>query len=212
MKKDTVTPVRVYRDEANEAATRIELEKARNSLQVVLNKWLALGLGSCKDISDLILRPRILYDQAVNDLLKVPESEGPFKLDKNKYKDQLTLPDPSGLLEARNEALKQSYCTNSELWNLSGDRVVLNDWEAEYLIDSQSIYLSDPAKIQLAEDLKTLVDAMNKINLAMSGELLPPAPHVTQFCRGKFLLTQKSYPGPFEMSVDPEFLRSLIQR
>jgi hypothetical protein len=212
MEKTIDSPVCVYRNRTFETTTEAELKLAQKALQKLLDKWMLLGLGPCKDISGLIMRPRIMYDQAVNDLLKVPESEGPFKLDKNKYKDQFTLPDPAELLEARNEALKLSFCASSELWNVSGDQVVLDEAEGQALIDSQSIYLSDPAKIELVENVTKLCELMNKVNSAMAGQLLPPEPHVSQFCMGKFLLTQKSYPGPYEMSVDPAFLKELIRR
>ena len=214
MKKEIeATPVCVYRNPEHEATTEAELKTAQKALQTVLDVWNSLKLVPCTDIYGLIMNPQKVYGDSVNKLAEPPVQAGRFQVSKSAYIQTLDIPLPEELYRAAKSARQQPFCAgNPELWNVSGDQVVLNDLEAEYLIDSQSIYLSDPAKIQLAEYLKTLVELMNKINLAMSGELLPPDPHVSQFCMGKFLLTQKSYPGPYEMSVDPAFLKELIRR
>ena len=212
MKKENLTPVCVYRNPEHEATTEAELKTAQKALQAVLDSWLSLGLGPCKDVSGLILRPRIMYDQAVSELIKVPESSGPFKLDKNKYRDQLTLPDPTGLLDARNEALKQSFCAMPELWTVSGDQVVLDEAEGKALIDSQSIYLSDPAKISLVENMIKLCELLNTLNAQTSGEMLPNSPASNEYFSDKFILRQEFDRSPFKIRVSPDYLRQLIQR
>jgi hypothetical protein len=213
MKKEIeATPVCVYRNPEHEATTEAELKTAQKALQTVLDVWNSLKLVPCTDIYGLIMNPQKIYGDSVNKLAEPPVQAGRFQVSKSAYIQTLDIPLPEELYRAAKSARQQPFCAgNPELWNVSGDQVVLNYLEAEYLIDSQSIYLSDPAKIEKVENMIKLCEYMNKVNSDLSGELLPPTPYVNQFCQGKFLLTQKSYPGPYEMSVDPAFLRYLIQ-
>lgn len=211
MKKANNTPVRVYRDEKHEATTKMELERTQKSLQSVLDVWNSLELTPCTDIYALTMNPQKAYGEAVNKLAEPPVQVGRFQIRKSAYIETLDVPLPEELYRAAKTARNQPYCANPELWNISGDRIVLNDLEAERLIDSQSIYANDPAKIELVETVTKLCEYLNKVNSAMSGSLLPPAPHINLFCMGKFFLAQSSYNGPYEISVDPAFLRQLAQ-
>jgi hypothetical protein len=212
MKKEIeAAPVCVFRDEKHEQKTKQELDNSKQAMQKILNEWLALGLGPCMGLNDLILRPRAIFDRAVNDMIKVPELSGPFKMDKTKYRDSLSIPDPSALFDACKKALQLPYCGMYGIFIVNDDLVEIDEEEAAGLIDSQSIYLSDPAKIELVEDLIKLCELMNKVNLKLPEELLSPDPETNGFFRDRFLLTQKSYPGPFSVSLNPAFLRTLIR-
>jgi hypothetical protein len=205
-------PVRILRDEAHETRTRQEMEGSIQSLQLILDEWLSLGLGPCTDgINDLILRPRVMYDRAVSDMIKVPELSGPFKIDKAKYMDQLSLPDPSALYAACKKALQQPWCAVYGLWIVDDDKVLLNEEEAQNYIDSQSVYVRDPEKLAVAEKLTDFCRSFNELSEALRGEFTPPVFGWQAFFRGKFLLHQEDGTKPFTITVDPTFLRYVTQ-
>jgi hypothetical protein len=213
MKKENLTPVKVYSDPVHEAKTRIELEKARVSLQACLDIWNGLKLVPCNDIFALIMNPQTVYGNAVNQLAEPPVQPGRFQIAKSVYISTLDVPIPDNLYRAAKSARQLTYSAMPELWTVSesGLNVVLDEAESGALIDSQSVYVSDPLKIELIADLTTLCELMNKVNLKLPEELLRPDLETNGFFRDKFLLTQKSYPGPFSVSLDPAFLRTLLR-
>jgi hypothetical protein len=214
MKKEIETaPVKVYSDPVHEAKTRIELEKARVSLQACLDIWNGLNMVPCTDIFALIMNPQTVYGSAVNQLAEPPVQTGRFKISKEAYINTLEIPVPDSLYRAAREARKQTFCAMPELWTVSesGLNVVLDETEGGALIDSQSIYLSDPDKITKVENVIKMVELMNIVNREMKGQFMPPSPHVYQFIDQMFTLTQKTCEDMFELKIDPAFLRSLLR-
>lgn len=174
MKKDNVTPVRVYRDEIYEAKTKIDLKTARQVLQSVLNVWNQLELIPCTDIFQLILNPQKVYGEAVNQLAEPPVTKGRFQISKQAYINTLEIPIPDSLYRAAREARKVQFTNMPELWSISGDQIVLNETEAESIIDRQSIYASGD-KVKLAEDLIKFVDLFNSVNIRLDHLLFDSA-------------------------------------
>jgi hypothetical protein len=41
-----------------------EIETSKDFMQKILNEWLALGLGPCMGLNDLVLRPRAVFEKA----------------------------------------------------------------------------------------------------------------------------------------------------
>jgi hypothetical protein len=80
--------------------------KSREAMQKLLDEWMKLGLGPCMGLNDLIIRPKTVYDRAV--------------------KDASIRPDPSGLLKARNKALRLPYCAMEGIFIENYDEVTLN--------------------------------------------------------------------------------------
>lgn len=132
MKKNNVTPVKVYFNPDFEDKTIKDLQISKDAMQKILNEWLALGLGPCMGLNDLILRPRAVFDRAVNDMIKVPELSGPFKMDKMKYRDTLSIPDPSALFDACKKALQLPYCAMYGIFIVNDDLVEI---DAESLLE-----------------------------------------------------------------------------
>jgi hypothetical protein len=131
-------------------------------------------------------------------------------LDKSKYQEQFTLPDPIELLNARNIALKQSFCALPELWDIKDNEVVLNESEAFVYIHSQSIYANDPKQIEFCNQLDTFVKLFTKIDTSLKGKFSQPTPFTYQFCRGKFEVkeTENSF---YEIKIIPEILRTWLR-
>jgi hypothetical protein len=100
--------------------------KSKNAMQKVLDEWLKLGLGPCMGLNDLVLRPRSVYDRAVDELIKVPQLSGPFKMNPAQYREQLVLPDPSGLYEACKKALQRPYCAMYGIFIVYDDKVKID--------------------------------------------------------------------------------------
>jgi hypothetical protein len=208
MKKDQP----IFRDLLYEERTRQQLTTAKAAMQEILNNWLTLDLGPCFDLHELVFNPRAVYDRTVNRMIKVPETKGPFKMNPSQFREQLVLPDPSKLIKACNAALKVPYTSDPELWLVNGDIIELSEAESEALIDSQSIYLSDPIKIELVEEMIKLCELLNSLNSKTSGEMLPNSPASNEYFSGKFILRQEFDRSPFKISVSPDYLRQLVQR
>ena len=104
-----------------------------------------------------------------------------------------------------------------ELWSVSGNQIVMNETEKEALINSQSVYISNPDKIKLVKKLQSWVDLTNQLNETLLGDFLRPNPVTTEFCRGRFIITDKYIKTDFgnsytyEINMDPDFLKSLVQ-
>ena len=201
----------VYRNIEIEKKTVQDLETSRAAMQNVLNEWLRLGLGPCMGLNDLVLRPRAVYDRAVDEIIKIPELSGPFKMDPRQYRDQLVLPDPSALYDACKQALRLPYCAMHGIFIVNDDMVELDQETASDLINSQTLYASEPDKIKRIDKVLAWIELTNSLNADLSGDFLRPTPATTQFCRGRFKITDKTVKGvyQYEISVDPEFIKQL---
>jgi hypothetical protein len=183
-KNENVTPVRVWRNELHEANTKRELQTAQTALQSCLDVWNSLELIQCTDIFALILNPETAYKKAVSELAVVPVTVGRFQISKEAYINTLDVPIPDSLYRAAREARKVQFTNMPELWSIESDKVILNETEANQLIDSQSIYASGE-KIKLAEDLTKFVDLFNSLNSRLNFELfLSSNPVTNTFFRG----------------------------
>lgn len=201
----------VYRNNEFEEKTKKDLETSRAAMQNVLTEWLKLGLGPCMGLNDLVLRPRAVYDRAVNEAIKVPELSGPFKMNPAQYRDQLVLPDPSALYDACKQALRLPYCAMYGIFIVNDDTVELDQETANDLINSQTVYASDPAKIKRIDKVLAWIELTNSLNVDLSGDFLRPTPITNEFCRGRFKITDKTVNKvyQYEISIDPEFIKQL---
>jgi hypothetical protein len=214
MKNENVTPVRVYRDELNEASVKIQIEKSRIALQKVLDTWSEADLGICKDITALVLNPEKAYSEAINENVEVPVQPGAkYQIAKDVYIQSLSIPVPNQLYVACRDARKLQFSVMMEIWSIENEKtIVLNQDEAEKLIDAMSIYCNDPDKKEMIDKLQAWVKITNYLNQKLGGEFLRPNPVTNEFCRRKFKITDK-YVGnnyQYEITIDPEFLRQLL--
>jgi hypothetical protein len=203
MKKENFSPVRVYRNELNEATVRIELEKARLSLQAILTLWDELELTKCSDIFQLIMNPQKVYSEAVNELAVVPVTAGRFQINKSAFINTLDIPIPDSLYRAARAARSLSYCVNRDLWNIVGDKVVMNETKAEELINSGNIYCTDEKQIKFARRLIDLVTLWNEVDRDLQGVLITP--QIRGSLMGKFNITDKG------IEIKPEVLKTWLR-
>jgi len=206
----------VYRNIEFEKKTKADLETSRAAMQKVLGEWLKLEIGPCMGLNDLILMPRAVYDRAINESIKVPELSGPFKMNPAQYREQLVLPDPSALYEACKQALRLPYCAMYGIFLVNDDKVEIDEGGASGLINSQTVYASNPDQFKLIVDLQEFVRLANSINEKLKGNFLKPNPATVEFCRNRFILTdgylETGYGTiyTFAMKVDPEYLKELL--
>jgi hypothetical protein len=201
---------RVWRDQNFEALTREQLQATQVSLQLVLDIWHSLELTDCTDINALIANPQKVYSDAVNKLAEVPKQTGRFPVSKAAYIQTLEVPLPDLLYRAAKAARQTPFGLSAELWHIVDGIVQIEENEAAALIDSQSIYVADPDKKKLLEDLQTWIELYNSLDARLKGELFSPLPAATQLFMGKFSYTQKSYPGPFTLALLPDKLREWL--
>lgn len=207
MKSNEFKSVCVYRNMEYEQLTRAQLESARRTLQSLLNEWHKLGIGECQDINELLMRPERVFKNAIDKLVEVPASGGRFAIKKEAHMNTLDLPDPSQLYASAKVVRQQNFCAVSELWEVEGNQVILNETASEIYIDAHSVYARDPEKISLAKDLNKFCELLNSLNKRLNGEILPPTPWTYNWCRGMFVLRQHPISGLQEISPEVEKLR-----
>ena len=201
----------IYRDEAHEKKVKSDLESARQSLQNVLNVWNSLDLVPCTDICSLVLNPQESYKKAIDELAVVPITAGRFQVNKQAYINTLDIPVPDELYRACRDCRRIQFAGIGELWNVSGDQVILNESEADHYINAQSIFANgDPGKMKLAKDLVKFTELFNSLNERLGYKLENPVAIGHQFFRDKFRFEQKSYGGHFILEVDPQKVREWL--
>jgi hypothetical protein len=204
MKKvNNVTTVRVYRNELNEISVTKDLQAAQNVLQAVLNVWSGLELTPCNNICALIMNPETAYKKAINELAVVPVTAGRFQVSKEAYISTLDIPIPDSLYRAARAARQQPHAVNRELWNIEGDKVVMNETEAEELINSGNIYCTDEKQIKFARRLTDLVTLWNEVDRDLQGVLITP--QIRGSLMGKFNITDKG------IEINPDVLKTFIR-
>lgn len=211
MKKAEVKPVCVYRNTAHEETTKQQLEQARLVMQRLLDLWHDLNIGSCTDLSELLMKPERAYTNAIEKLIELPATTGRFAVKKSALLSTLELPDPTQLYMTAKATRQQPFCASDELWQIVDNTVQLDETEASYLINSQSIYASNPDKIALAKDLNTFCELYNRLNKQLNGELIQGTPWTFNHFRGKFTIAQKINGGLYEITPEVEFLRNVLQ-
>lgn|ERR1035437_5467395 len=212
MKKIDLKPVCVYRNTEHEETTKQQLEQARLVMQRLLDLWYDLNIGSCSDLNELLMRPERAYKNAIDKLIEVPATTGRFPVKKSAHLSTLELPDPTQLYMTAKATRQQPFCASNELWQIVDNTVQLEETEASYLINSQSIYASQPDKIALAKDLNTFCELYNRLNKQLNGELIQGTPWTFNHFRGKFIIGQKTNGGLYEITPEIDYLRSVLQR
>ena len=211
-KNNEFAPVRVWRNEQNETTIKSDLQTAQTALQSCLDVWNSLELIQCTDIFALILNPETAYKKAVNELAVVPVTVGRFQISKEAYINTLEIPIPDSLYRVCRDARKVQFTNLPELWSIESDKVVMNETEANQLINSQSIYASGD-KIQLAKDLQTFVDLFNSLNSRLNYELfLSSNPVTNTFFRGWGSFEDTDGRGNYgKLALIPDKLRQWLQ-
>ena len=134
----------------------------------------------------LILNPQKVYADAISTLAEPPQSGGRFQISKEAYIQTLDVPIPDNLHRIRRECKKVIYTNIPELWSVEND------------------------KIKLAKDIQTFVELFNSINTRVNNELLRGGPIMGQYFLNKFILTEKFYKGPFELSILPDTFKKWL--
>lgn len=202
--------MKVYSDPQYEAAMRADISKAQTAITRVVEIWNDLNIGPIPDLTRLISDPEKAYGEAVNRNIEVPVQPGKFQLSRSLYIQSLSIPVPNALYLSCRECRKLSLTMKPGFWEISDGKVEPVEWEAEMLIDSQSIYASTEEQVKLVENVIRFVDALNAIG--EKTELLMGRPCEYQFFREKpFRLAQQSFPGPFIVEMDPVGLRSILK-
>lgn len=212
MKQISEKAVCIYTDEMHEAQTRIGLRDAQRALQKLVNAWNELGLGPCENVNSLVMRPEKAYQDAIDKMVQVPVTPGPFRLKKADYVAGLDLPDISQLLAARKEAINMPFCASpAELWSVDIDgKVILDEKEATLLVTAKSIFAHTSEQINLCRNLQKWCDLTNKLNKETKGEILNYPQNI--FTQNKFKIHQKTVNDLYEISLDPYFLNKLLNQ
>lgn len=199
----------IYRDQEYEQATKAQLEQTRKDMQALFSIWIKLDIGEA-DINEILMQPEQVYQDAIDHLVETPPTGGRFAVRKDAHLSTLELPDPEPLYQKAKSVRQRNYAMNREQWSTEGKTVVLNEQEAEKYITAMNIYTSSPEAVELAQDLNKLVVLINSLNKRTQGQLLPESPWTYHFFLSKFNLQQRLYNGLQEISLDREWLRTLI--
>ena len=201
--------VKIWSDPVYEASVRVDLEKAKVSLQKVVDTWAELDIGPITDLHALINNCEQEYSAAVNANVETPVFPGKYQVSKDVWIRTLNIPVPNQLYVACRECRKNSYCQKPVLWQIVDGKVEAIEIEVFYLADANSIY-AKPDQMKFVEDVIKYVETTNAI--AEKLELLMGRPCEHQFYLGKpFRITQLSYPGPFKLELVPSALKELLR-
>jgi hypothetical protein len=203
----------VFEDTNYMEKTKFELQAAKTALQSCLDIWQTLDVGPVIDIFSLIMSPQKVYVDAITILAEPPQTGGRFQISKQVYISTLDIPPiPESLYRACRSARQQIYSNMPELWSIESDKIVLNQAEAETLINSQSIFISDPDKISLAKDIQQYVELSNSINIRIKGAWFIPNFWTNEYFRQiGFTMSQERSDLPFKMSILPDRLKEWLK-
>lgn len=202
----------IYTNPEFEEKTRQDLQTARDAMQNVLDEWLKLGLGPCMGLNDLVLRPRAVYERAVNEAIKVPELAGPIKMDPAQYRKQFIAPDPSALYQACRQALRLPYSAMYGVFIVNDKAVELDQDGANDLINIQTMR-GTPEQAEFVKKFREYINITNELNWILNGDLLRPNPATNQFFRERFTLQERYINAVYTYEVrdiNLDYLKSFL--
>lgn len=143
-----------YRNLEFEEKTKLELQKALEAQQRLLDTWNALDLGlPCTNLFYLIHNPQKVYADAVKEVTTIPISHGKYQIAQGAFMQFLDVPVPNELYVRAREAKNQIQCGRPELWSIEDNKTVkLNQELAEALIHSNDVWVEN-------EEQKKFVDS-----------------------------------------------------
>ncbi|HVN57783.1 MAG TPA: hypothetical protein VMT63_05755 [Bacteroidales bacterium] len=211
MKKENEARKLVFRDTLTETTAKRDLEVARQALQSLLNEWQKLNIGDCQDINQLLMQTDQYYANAIDKLIVLPDLGQRFAVDREKYKQNLKLPDQTQLIAMAKKIRQITYCAVPDLFKTDGKTVSLDEGISAFYITMNNVYADTPESIQLVEEIVKFCEIYNSLNRKLKGKLLPQSPGAFRIFVGQFILKQSNTYGLFEIEPDPAFLRKVIQ-
>ena len=156
----------VYTDQKFIDRTRIELKKAQEAQQKLLDQWNATGIGiPCDNLFKLMHTPQKVYGDAVKSQAEIPIAQGKFQISKEVFLNMLDVPVPNELYTAAREARNCIQSGRPELWSIKDNKtVVLNETLAEQLIHSFDVYAENEAQKEVAEACLKYMESSNFLN------------------------------------------------
>lgn len=201
----------IYRNEKHEAQASEDLARVKDLAQELVDEWVKLGIGPVPHLSVLLENPKKLIAQTIDSMIQVPEQSGPFQMSKEQYKASLTLPDTRHLLDLVRELLRSPYGITPALFILDeNNKVTLDRETVKEITEAGNLTSDNEETIALFENLQTWAELSNRLNEQMGGTFLRQDLFTNGFCRGRFLINDQDK-NLYTVSLDPEFLRSVVQ-
>ena len=148
----------------------------------------------------------------IDKLIPVTVPSGRFSVKRDQYLQTLDLPDPSELYRIAKATMKVSYCTVSDLFLTDGKTVTLDEQISRVYYTMADIMVSEPHQIALANDLKTLIELNNRLNIQLGQRLFDSSSPVSnRYWQGIATFENTDARGSKgSLAFSPDFLREVL--
>lgn len=163
----------IISDPIYEAAIEATLQQVRGMLQNLIDTWNAAGLEPIQGtpgLYELIHNTAVPFAEAVAKLKEVPL--GLTEKDVEKFLSSVVIPRDDKILSAAERCRKNPYCQRElSLFALNNGSVELSA-KCQELIKKQSVYVTSESQQRFYNELKALIDELNRLNQASGNGLL----------------------------------------
>jgi hypothetical protein len=164
----------VIKDEIFEQSVSMALQQARDLLQNLLDTWNLTGLEPIQGTAalyELAFNPSVPYTEAVNKLKQTPKGLTEKQIEK--FMAELVIPSDKNILQAAERCQKNAYIQRElSLFGLNGTGSVELTPKCQELIKKESVYVSSESQLTFFNQMKALIDELNRLNSLSGGALL----------------------------------------
>lgn len=204
MKKEITYPLLVYHDRGFADQTKVEIEKAKEALQKLIDCWNKLNLPPFPDLLRLVFDPVTVHAKAVT-LCAEPVANGKYEFSPGVFLNLSEVPCPNELYVTARNARNQIQSSRPELWSIVDNIVVLNQQKADQLIHSNDIYAENEKQASFADLCVKYVYYSNTLN-----EELKLIPTIRLPCV-PFGVVERSFPWICGLHLEVDQVREIIK-
>lgn len=196
-----------YRNEAYEEQVRKELSAALDASQKLLDCWNELKLVPLENLFELIHNPAGVYKRAVHAVSADAVTLGRYAIRPGVMLDIIDVPIPNELYLAARDAKKHIQCGRPQLWSIVGDKVVMNQAEAEQLIHENDVIVETEMQDVFVEACKEYAKSGKVLH-----DVLTKLPGQGMFQGIPFVIREKYGTLIAWLEIEPVQLRGILDQ
>lgn len=198
----------LFRDEAFEAKTRLEIEAAQKALQALLTAWNELDIAPCDNLLMLLTQAERYHSEMVHKHTEVPETFGKYAIRKDVYLTLLDVPCPNSLFITARAAKKLPLAGMKELWRISedGKHIELVEDAATKLIQSNNITVETTNQKKFVEACQKYAEVSSYLH-----DILKTLPGLHMSFGTPFVIIERSAFGIGKVEIEPTQLREILK-
>jgi len=195
----------VFRDQIFESECVNYVSGACEMLNGLVKEFNFLGLGDVQpnELSELISNPKKLFDK------KTLSIEVPKGLSRVRYLELCELPSIAGVLQLRDELLRNPHAMSFELFELEGAKVTINDSALSELLNSRNLFLAeDEPAFKYVSILNEFIRVYNSLNEISGYSLIQPT---VRNQLNNYVLFSEIEQGKFKATLNRERIMNFIK-